>query len=83
MDIILTIISLVSITLILFVAFKYRNNKNGSNKVVVLILLSSAAAGLALFLNSAYSILFYVLHSVLLLLALIFAIINTKKQSNA
>lgn len=74
MELIIVGFAFMTTALIFFLSFKNRNKRARKNNVVTFILLANSSVLMALVLNSMYSLLFFALHIIFLILALVSAI---------
>lgn len=74
MELMIVGFALMTTALIFFFSFKNRYKGARKNNVVAFIMLANSSVLIALLLNSIYSLLFFALHIILLILALLSAI---------
>lgn len=80
METLMTVIALTTIILIAIISLKNRHKRNGRPTIVSLIMLSSSSVLIALVLKSMFSLIFFALQLILLVMALGFAINAAKAE---
>lgn len=80
MKILITIFAFITISSIAILSLKNRHKQNGRPTIVSLIMLSSSSVLIALVLKSMFSLVFFALQLILLVMALGFAINAAKAE---